>query len=316
MTETGKVSTGIDPSVQFAGLTFKNPVTVASGTFGFGREFSRFFDLGLLGGIVVKGTSLEPRRGNPPPRIIETPGGMLNAIGLQNDGVEAFISEKLPFLNQYDTHIIVNVVGNRIEDYAEVSRMLDDQPGVSALEINISCPNVEHGHEEFAGNPQMTSKVISAVRRATAKPVIPKLSPNVADNRVFARACEEAGANGISLINTLVGTSIDIKTRRFRLANVTGGLSGPAIKPVALRMVYQAASAVSIPIMGIGGIMNAEDAIEFLLAGATLVQVGTANFADPMAAPKIAAGIEQYLASSGFSSPADIIGTVQKAEIV
>lgn len=298
----------------FAGIPLKNPVLVASGTFGFGQEFARLYDLGILGGIVVKGTSLEPRKGNPPPRIFETAAGMLNAIGLQNDGVDSFINEKLPFLRQYDTHIIVNIVGNRVEDYAELAARLDGVEGVSGLEINISCPNVEHGHEEFGGDPRMTHHVVAEVRKKTKLPVIPKLSPNVADIRVFARAAEEAGADGISLINTLVGTAIDIKTRKFRLFNVTGGLSGPCIKPVALRMVYQAAQAVRIPIMGIGGIMTASDAIEFLLAGATCIQVGTANFVNPMAAPEIVKGMEEYLARFGFARPSELVGKVERQE--
>ena len=298
--------------VDFAGVRFKNPVLVASGTFGFGREFARIYDLSLLGGICVKGTSLEPRRGNPPPRIFETASGMLNAIGLQNDGVDSFISDKLPFLRQFDTKVVVNIVGDRVEDYAGLAARLDGVPGVHALEINISCPNVEHGHAEFASDPAMTHRVVRAVRERTRLPVIPKLSPNVADIRPFARACQDAGADGISLINTLVGTAIDIRTRTFRLANVTGGLSGPCIKPVALRMVYQAAQEVSIPVMGIGGIATAEDAIEFLLAGARCVQVGTVNFVDPLAPLSIIEGIRDYLASNGFSSPSEIVGTVRR----
>jgi dihydroorotate dehydrogenase (NAD+) catalytic subunit len=285
----------------------------ASGTFAFGREFAELYDLSLLGAIVVKGTSLEPRRGNPPPRIFETASGMLNAIGLQNDGVRSFLDEKLPFLRQFDTRVIVNIVGNRASEYVELARILDEADGVDALEINISCPNVEHGHAEFAGDPSATFTVVDAVRKATSKPILPKLSPNVTDITVFARACEEAGADAVSLINTLVGTAIDIRTRRFRLANVTGGLSGPCIKPVALRMVYQTAQAVKIPVVGIGGIVAAEDAIEFLLAGATAVQVGTGNFVNPMAAPEIAEGIRDYLAERGLNSPSDIIGKVEKA---
>lgn len=299
-------------AVDFAGIPLKNPVITASGTFGFGREFARIYDLSLLGGICVKGTSLEPRKGNPPPRIFETASGMLNAIGLQNDGVDAFLADKLPFLRQFDTKIIVNIVGNRVEDYAELAARLDGVEGVHALEINISCPNVEHGHAEFAGDPAMTHRVVKAVRERTSLPVIPKLSPNVTDIRPFARACEDAGADGISLINTLVGTAIDIRTRRFRLANVTGGLSGPCIKPVALRLVYQAAQAVSIPVMGIGGISTAEDAIEFLLAGACCVQVGTANFVDPLAPLAIIDGIREYLAAGGLGSPSEIVGKVER----
>ena len=303
----------VDLSTRIGSLTLRNPVMTASGTFAFGREFAELYDLSLLGAIVVKGTSLEPRRGNPPPRIFETASGMLNAIGLQNDGVRSFLDEKLPFLRQFDTRVIVNIVGNRASEYVELARILDEADGVDALEINISCPNVEHGHAEFAGDPSATFTVVDAVRKATSKPILPKLSPNVTDITVFARACEEAGADAVSLINTLVGTAIDIRTRRFRLANVTGGLSGPCIKPVALRMVYQTAQAVKIPVVGIGGIVAAEDAIEFLLAGATAVQVGTGNFVNPMAAPEIAEGIRDYLAERGLNSPSDIIGKVEKA---
>jgi len=302
----------VNMEILIAGVKLKNPVTVASGTFGFGKEFASIYNIGELGGIFTKGTSIEPRKGNPPPRIYETAAGMLNAIGLQNDGVFSFIKEKLSFLNQYDTHVFVNIVGNRIEEYAKIADLLDQHEGVSGLEINISCPNVEHGHAEFGGNPDMTYRVVEAVRKKTKKPIIPKLSPNVADIRVFAKACEEAGADAISLINTLVGTAIDIKTRKFVLANVTGGLSGPCIKPVALRMVYQAYQAVSIPIIGIGGITTASDAIEFLLAGATAIQVGTANFINPTAPLEIIDGIEKYLADNGFTSPLELVGKVEK----
>lgn len=302
----------VDLTTHIGSLTLKNPVMVASGTFAFGREFAELYDLSLLGAIVVKGTSLEPRKGNPPQRIYETAAGMLNAIGLQNDGVRSFLDEKLPFLEQFDTRVIVNIVGNRVSEYAELARILDDAAGVSALEINISCPNVEHGHAEFAGEPSATYEVVAAVRKSTSKPIIPKLSPNVADIRVFAKACEDAGADAVSLINTLVGTAIDSRTRKFRLANITGGLSGPCIKPVALRMVYQAAQAVSIPVVGIGGIVTAEDAVEFLLAGATAVQVGTGNFINPMAATEIVAGIGAYLQNNGFTRPGEIVGIVTR----
>lgn len=301
----------VDLSTAFGKLKLKTPVLVASGTFAFGREMAELYDLSLLGGVVVKGTSLEPRSGNPPPRIYETAAGMLNAIGLQNDGVRSFIDEKLPFLERFDTAVVVNIVGNRTSDYVELARLLDEQPGVDALEVNISCPNVEHGHGEFASDPRVTHALVSEVRKATSKTLIPKLSPNVADITQFAKACEDAGADGVSLINTLVGTAINIRTRRFRLANVTGGLSGPCIKPVALRMVYQTARAVSIPVMGIGGICTAEDAIEFLLAGATAVQVGTGNFVNPMAAVEITQGLRDYCARYGLSTAAELTGAVQ-----
>ncbi len=302
-------------AVDLGPIRLKNPVTVASGTFGFGREYAQLYDLSLLGGVFVKGTSLEARRGNPAQRIFETASGLLNSIGLQNDGVEAFIEEKLPFLQQFDTRIFVNIVGNRVEEYAELARILDDQPAVAGLEINISCPNVEHGHAEFAGEPGATYDVVQAVRKATRKPVIPKLSPNVTDIAQFARASEDAGADAISLINTLVGTAIDVKTRRFRLANVTGGLSGPCIKPVALRMVYVCGQAVKIPIIGIGGIARWSDAVEFMLAGASAVQVGTANFSNPMAPLEIVEGLESYLRDNGFCSPADIVGKVERGPV-
>ena len=309
---TGK---SVNMAVDFAGIRLKNPVLVASGTFGFGKEFAEVYDLSLLGGIVTKGTSLEPRRGNAPPRIFETAAGMLNAIGLQNDGVDSFVKDKLPFLNTFDTHIIVNIVGNRPEEYAALASTLNDEPGVSALEVNISCPNVEHGQAEFGSDPIMTFRVVNAVRKATNKPVIPKLSPNVADIKVLAKAAQDGGADGISLINTLVGTAIDARRRRFRLANVTGGLSGPCIKPIALRMVWEAAKAVSIPIMGIGGIVNAEDAVEFLLAGATAIQVGTANFVRTLAPLEIIDGLRQYLTENGFSSPEELRGRVEGADV-
>lgn len=309
---TGK---SVNMAVDFAGIRLKNPVLVASGTFGFGKEFAEVYDLSLLGGIVTKGTSLEPRRGNAPPRIFETAAGMLNAIGLQNDGVDSFVKDKLPFLNTFDTHIIVNIVGNRPEEYAALASILNDEPGVSALEVNISCPNVEHGQAEFGSDPIMTFRVVNAVRKATNKPVIPKLSPNVTDIKVLAKAAQDGGADGISLINTLVGTAIDARRRRFRLANVTGGLSGPCIKPIALRMVWEAAKAVSIPIMGIGGIVNAEDAVEFLLAGATAIQVGTANFVRTLAPLEIIDGLRQYLTENEFSSPEELRGRVEGADV-
>ena len=292
----------------------KNPVMVASGTFGFGKEYSDLVDLNKLGAIVTKGTSLEPWEGNPPDRIAETPAGMLNAIGLQNDGLDSLIEEKIPWLRQFDVPVIVNVVGKTIEEYAEISRRLDGIEGVAGLEINISCPNVKEGCIVFGTDPAMTAKVVSSVRKATRLPVIPKLSPNVTDIVLMARACVEAGADAISLINTLLGTSIDAETRTFRLANITGGLSGPAIKPIALRMVWQVAQAVDVPVIGMGGIMTAEDAIEFLLAGADAVQVGTANFVNPNAAVEIAEGIDSYLERHGFENVREIVGTVGRGE--
>jgi dihydroorotate dehydrogenase (NAD+) catalytic subunit len=283
---------------------------VASGTFGFGKEYSEYFDLSRLGAIVMKGTSLHPWKGNPPDRIAETPAGMLNAIGLQNDGVESLIDEKLPWLRQFDVAVIVNIVGKTIDEYAEVARRLDGVEGVAGLEINISCPNVKEGGISFGTDPSSTSAVIGAIRKATRLPIVPKLSPNVTDITSIARACADAGADALSLINTLLGVSIDAETRGWRLANITGGLSGPAIKPVALRMVWQVAQAVDLPIIGIGGIANAADAVEFLLAGADAVQIGTANFVNPMTAVEVVDGIDDYLRRHGIANVSEIVGTV------
>ena len=299
-------------ATEICGIRMKNPVMVASGTFGFGKEYSDLVDLNKLGAIATKGTSLHPWEGNPPDRIAETPAGMLNAIGLQNDGLDSLIEEKIPWLRQFDVPVIVNIVGKTIEEYAEIAGRLDGVDGVAGLEINISCPNVKQGCIVFGTDPAMTAKVVSEVRKATRLPVIPKLSPNVTDIVAMARACVEAGADAISLINTLLATAIDAETRTFRLANITGGLSGPAIKPVALRMVWQVAQAVEVPVIGMGGIMTAEDAIEFLLAGADAVQVGTANFVNPNAAIEIAQGIDSYLERHGFESVCQIVGAVSK----
>ncbi len=268
---------GLRPSmaVEIGRIRMKNPVTVASGTFGAGKEMAEFFDLGRLGAVTVKGTSLEPWPGNPYPRTVETAAGMLNAIGLQNDGVDSFIAEKLPFLRQFDTPVIVNVVGHSVSEYAEVAARLDDAEGVAGIEINISCPNVEECIA-FGATPDSTARVVSAVRENTSLTLITKLSPNTGDVVSIAKAAVEAGSDALSLINTLMGTAIDPWTRSFKLANVTGGLSGPAVKPVALRMVYEVAQAVDAPIIGMGGIMTGLDAVEFLLAGARAVAVGPA----------------------------------------
>ena len=297
--------------VRIGSLKLRNPVMTASGTFGYGREFSNLVNLHHLGGIVVKGISLLPRPGNPPPRIVETACGMLNAIGLENVGVERFITEKMSYLKGLDTPIIVNILGDSVEEYGEIARRLDGVEGISGLEVNISCPNVKKGGVAFGTVPEMAATVTGAVRQATKLPVIIKLSPNVTDIVLMARAVEEAGADGVSLINTLIGMAIDSKTRKPRLANVIGGLSGPAIKPVALRMVWQVASAVSIPVIGIGGITTAGDALEFLLAGATAIQVGTANFYDPSAPELIIQGMKEYLHQQGEHCIRDIIGTLQ-----
>ncbi len=300
-----------DLQVCIGSLTLRNPVMTASGTFGYGREFSHLVNLDHLGGIVVKGISLLPRPGNPPPRIVETACGMLNAIGLENVGVKRFITEKMPYLRGLDTPVIVNILGDSVEEYGEIAHRLDGVEGISGLEVNISCPNVKKGGVAFGTVPEMAATVTRAVRQATRLPVIIKLSPNVTDIVLMARAVEEAGADGVSLINTLIGMAIDPKTRRPRLANVIGGLSGPAIKPVALRMVWQVASAVSIPVIGIGGITTAGDALEFLLAGATAIQVGTANFYDPSASEQIIQGMKEYLHQQDEHCIRNIIGTLQ-----
>ncbi|CAG1066336.1 dihydroorotate dehydrogenase (NAD+) catalytic subunit [uncultured bacterium] len=287
--------------VAIAGLKFKNPVMTASGTFGYGAEFAPYTGLEKLGAIVVKGLSLYPRQGNPGPRIVETPCGMLNAIGLQNVGVDEFIEKKLPLLKDVKTHVIANIFGETIDDYMEVARRLDRVKGVSALEINISCPNVKKGGIVFGTDPQEAFRVVSAIRKSTSLPLITKLSPNVTDIKVMVKAAEDAGTDAISLINTLTGMVIDVERRRPVLATATGGLSGPAIRPVAVRMVWQAAQAAKVPLIGMGGIMNARDALEFIIAGAAAVQVGTASFIDPDAAAKVASGIEEYVQRHGVS---------------
>jgi dihydroorotate dehydrogenase (NAD+) catalytic subunit len=297
MTKTKK-TTKPNISVDFAGIKLKNPVLTASGTFGYGEEYADFVDLSRLGGVIVKGISLKPIAGNPPPRIWETPSGMLNAIGLENPGVEVFLREKLPFLRQYDTAIIVNIFGYSADDYLAVAERLDGAEGVSGIEVNISCPNVKSGGMIFGTDLKATAELLSAVRAKTRLPLIAKLSPNVTDVTDFAKAARDAGCDGLSLINTLLGMAIDVRTGRPRLANCTGGLSGPAIRPVAVRMVWQVAKAVSLPIIGMGGIVNAEDALEFILAGASAVAVGTANFMNPRAALDVLDGLEAFLAES------------------
>jgi len=297
-----------DLSVNIGKIKMKNPVTVASGTFGFGQEMSDFYDLSLLGAITVKGTSLEPWGGNDYPRTVETPSGMLNAIGLQNDGLDSFLNEKLPFLRKFDVPVIVNVVGQTVDEYARVSEALSKAEGVHGLELNVSCPNVKKGCLAFGNTPEGIAEVVKAVRSVTDLTVITKLSPNVTDVVSIAKAAVEAGSDALSLINTLLGIAIDPWQRKFRLANITGGLSGPAIKPVALRMVWQVAQAVDVPIIGMGGIMNAMDAIEFILAGADAVAVGTGNFVNPMAAVEIIEGIEEYLAATDVSDVKNITG--------
>ncbi len=300
----------INTSVEIAGVKFKNPVMVASGTFGSGEEYSEFVDLNRLGAVVTKGVASVPWPGNPTPRIAETPSGMLNAIGLQNPGIDLFIERDIPFLRQYDTRIVVNVCGHTVEEYCEVVERLADQP-VDLLEINISCPNVKEGGIAFGQDPKAVEAVTRACKKRAAQPIIMKLSPNVTDITVTAQAAEAGGADAVSLINTLTGMKIDVEKRTFALANRTGGLSGPAIHPIAVRMVYQTAQAVKIPIIGMGGIASAADALEMILAGATAVSVGTANFANPMASLEIAEGIEDYLRTSDISDIRELIGAVK-----
>jgi dihydroorotate dehydrogenase (NAD+) catalytic subunit len=298
--------------VSIGAVRFKNPVLTASGTFAYGIEFAHLMDLNSIGGIVVKGISMKPIEGNPPPRIYETASGMLNAIGWQNIGAAQFVSKKLPALRKFNTNVIVNIVGFSLEDYLEVTRFLNDFPGIAALELNISCPNVKRGGFHFNKDPRDAFKVTAKTKKASRRlPLWVKLSPNVTDIRVFARACEDAGADAISAINTLVGMAVDVDQRRPRLRFVTGGLSGPAIKPVALRMVWEAASEVKIPVIGIGGIASSEDALEFLIAGARAVQVGTANFYNPAASQQIALGMEEYCRSHGIGDINEIVGSLQ-----
>jgi len=294
-------------------LKLANPIMTASGTFGYGGEYAEFIDLNRLGAVVVKGLSLKPKEGNPTPRIVETPSGMLNSIGLQNIGIESFIKEKMPFLRQFSTKVIVNFFGDTIEEYVEAAERLSCVDGVHGLEMNISCPNKQAGWSIFGTDPKVTHDVVTAVRKKTGLPLIVKLSPNVTDIAMMARVAEDAGADAVSVINTLTGMAIDIHTRKPKLANVRGGLSGPAIKPVAVRMVYEVKQAVKIPIIGLGGIMNADDAIEFIIAGATAVAVGTANFINPMATMEILDGMIEYMKIHQIEDIGSLTGTVDAA---
>jgi len=299
----------LDLSVNIAGLKLKNPIIAASGTFGFGREFSGFFDLNLIGGISVKGLTLKPRKGNAPPRIAETPAGILNSVGLQNPGVEAFIRDEIPFLRRFDTCIIANIAGNTIDDYCRMAEILSEAD-IDAIELNVSCPNVKEGCLMFGSTAEGISNVTAAVRKVCKKPLIVKLSPNVTDITEMAKAAEDSGADCVSLINTILGMAIDINSRRPILGNIMGGLSGPAVKPVAVRMVYQVSKAVKIPVIGMGGISNAEDAVEFLLAGASAVMIGTAGFVNPYVWVETAEGIKQYMEKHGFVKVSDITGAL------
>lgn len=297
-------------SVDFAGVKMKNPVTTASGTFGSGAEFKNFVDLDRLGAVTTKGVANVPWPGNPTPRVCETYGGMLNAIGLQNPGIDLFIERDIPFLKQYDTNIIVNVCGKTPEEYIEVVERLADQD-IAMMEINISCPNVKAGGIAFGQNPKLVEDITSQIKKHAKQPVIMKLSPNVTDITEMAKAAEAGGADAISLINTLTGMKIDINRRTFALANKTGGMSGPAVKPVAVRMVYQAAHAVKIPVLGMGGIRTAEDALEFIMAGATMVAVGTANFNNPAATVEVIDGIADYMKRNHIEDINELIGCVE-----
>jgi len=293
-------------------MELRNPVILASGTCGYGSELEDFIDLSELGGIIVKGTTLEQREGNPYPRMAETASGMLNAVGLQNKGIDHFEKNIYPHLAEYKTHVIVNINGNTIEDYVELSRRINSFSAIPAIELNISCPNVKQGGMVFGTNPASARKVISAVRRVYDKTLIVKLSPNVTDITEFARISQEEGAEAVSLVNTFLGMAVDISNMRPKLSTITGGLSGSAIKPVALRMVWQAARAVTIPVIGLGGIMNAEDALEFIMAGATAVQVGTASFINPRAGTEIVAGIEKFLIEKEIDSVSTITGIINR----
>jgi dihydroorotate dehydrogenase (NAD+) catalytic subunit len=298
--------------VEIAGVRFKNPVLTASGTFAYGLEFAHLMDLSSIGGIVVKGLSMKPIQGNPPPRICETASGMLNAIGWQNIGAVEFVTKKLPALRKYDTNIVANIVGFELDEYLEVARFLNDCPGIAALELNISCPNVKKGGFHFNKNPRDAARVTAETKKVSTRlPLWVKLSPNVTDIGEFARACEEAGADALSVVNTLVGMAIDVEKRRPKLHYVTGGLSGPAIKPIALRMVWETCKAVRIPVIGVGGISTAEDALEFLIAGARAVQIGTANFYNPAASEQIARGLQEYCRLRMIGNINEIIGSLR-----
>ena len=297
-----------DLSVKIGELQMKNPVMTASGTFGYGEEYADFVDLGRIGGIIVKGTTLHPREGNPYPRMAETPQGMLNAVGLQNKGVHYFVEHIYPRIKDIDTNMIVNVSGSAIEDYAETASIIDGLDKIPAIELNISCPNVKQGGMAFGVTARGAEEVVSAVRKVYHKTLIVKLSPNVTDITEIARAAEAGGADSVSLINTLLGMAIDAERRRPVLSTITGGMSGAAVKPIALRMVWQVSRAVKIPVIGLGGIMNARDAVEFLLAGASAIQIGTANFIDPCVTVRVAEGINDYLERHGFKSVNEIVG--------
>lgn len=298
----------VDMSVNLGGLQMQNPVAVASGTFGYGREYQPYMDISKIGAVIVKGTTLEPRCGNPPPRIYETPAGMLNAIGLENPGIEVFLQEYLPSLMEEGVTVVANLAGNSVDEYALITRIIDNHPGIAAIELNISCPNVKQGGMQFGTDPRLVRQVVEAVKKETRLPVIPKLSPNVSDIVSIAKAARDGGADALSMINTLMGMAVDIDKRKPVLGNVFGGLSGPAIKPVALRMIYQVYKEVDLPILGGGGISNTRDALEFIMVGASAVSIGTGNFVNPSLAQKIAQGLENYLMEQGLSNIQELVG--------
>lgn len=301
----------MDLSVEIGKVKLKNPVMTASGTFGYGEEYAGFIDINELGAIVVKGLSLLPKEGNPPPRIVETPAGMLNAIGLQNIGIDKFLKEKLPYLKQFNTPVIVNFFGDSIEEYVKAAEKLSSADGIHGLEMNISCPNKEAGWSVFGTDPEVTYRVVSSVRKATDLTLIVKLSPNVTDIALMAKTAEDAGADAVSLINTLTGMAIDIRTRRPKLANIRGGLSGPAVKPVAVRMVWECYKKIGIPIIGMGGIISADDAVEFMLAGASAVAIGTGNFINPEVTMDVLSGIKSFMSAEKINSLKELIGGVE-----
>ncbi len=305
----------VDLSVTIGRIKMKNPVMVASGTFGYGEEYEKYIPLNRLGALITKGISLTPRSGNPPPRVVETTAGMLNAIGLQNIGVEALIEEKMSRLKRFGIPIIVNIFGTTVREYGEVARRLDEASAVSGLEINISCPNIKKGGMSFGTSPHQTFKVVDEVRKVFPRTLMVKLSPNVTDITTIALSAEEAGADALSLINTLTGMAVDLETKTPALANITGGLSGPAIKPVALRMVWQVCQAVKIPVVGVGGICTAQDALEFMMVGASAVQIGTAHFVNPKVSLEVVSGVEKYLKEHQLRSIRTIVGSLETAKV-
>ena len=301
--------------VEIAGIKLKNPVMTASGTFGYGQEYATFVDLNRLGAMILKGITLKPKTGNPPPRIIETPSGMLNAIGLQNVGVEILIKEKLPYLKKFNTPVVINISGDTLEEYVELAGRLGEvskEIGVAGLEVNISCPNVKKGGMVWGTDAKATYKIINSIRKTTSLPLIVKLTPNVTNIKIIAQAAEEAGADALSLVNTLVGMAVDIDSRKPKLANISGGLSGPAVKPVALWLVWQVFQSVNIPVIGIGGIIKVEDALEFIIAGARAIEIGTANFVNPGVTIEIIEGIEKYLTENNIKDVNELVGSIKK----